>query len=417
MIRRYLQDVLSASLKHFPVVLLLGSRQVGKSTLAQSLASDAWPARYLTLDDRTVLDGALTDPDGFVRGAGAPVVIDEVQRAPDVLRAIKLAVDRDRTNGRFLLTGSANILTLGTVSETLAGRVAVHHLRPFSARELRAAPPSLLLDLLFEAESAAEILDGLRAASPPADPDATRRFLVHGGYPTPALMEPGPARNTWFESYRQTYIERDLRDLAQISSLPEFSRLMTTLNLNTAQTLNIAGLSRQLGLPQTTLRRYLNLLEQSFQFDALQPFSTNRAKRLVKTPKLYATDTGMACYLGGAEDWASLEQQQRVGPILETWVHAELRKLLDLATKRTEMYFWRTHAGREVDFVLERGGKRVGLEVKASASLDSRQLAALRGCREVLGGSWRLGLVLHGGVEALALDETTIAVPWPMALG
>lgn len=395
--------------------MLVGARQVGKSTLAQALATEEWPARYLTLDDRTVLDAALLDPDGFVRQAGSPAIIDEVQRAPDLLRSLKLSVDRDREPGRFLLTGSANVLTLSAVSETLAGRVAVHHLRPFSWNELRSARPSPLLDLLFEAEDARDLIDRLSARDTPPDLDELQRLMLSGGYPEPALMTSSEARHTWFESFRRTYIERDLRDIAQVASLPEFSRLMTTLNLRTAQLLNLAELSREIGLPATTLRRYLNLLEQTYQFDLLQPFASNIAKRLVRTPRLYAADTGMAAHLAAVDDWPALERINLVGPLVETWVHSELRKLLSLQARHTEITFWRTRTGQEVDFILERSGERVGIEVKWSATLDSRHVRALRDCAKSL-PKWRLGLLLHAGVEPVALDDRRAAIPFSYAL-
>lgn len=412
---RHLHQRLAHSLRHFPVVMLVGARQVGKSTLAQALATEAWPARYLTLDDRTVLDAALLDPDGFIRQAGQPAIIDEVQRAPDLLRAVKLEVDRDRQPGRFLLTGSANILSLSTISETLAGRVAVHHLRPFSWSELRRTAPSPLLDLVFEARNARELVDQLHARQPPEAVADLKDFILSGGYPEPALMTSSEARHTWLESFRKTYIERDLRDIAQIANLPEFSRLMTTLNLRTAQLLNIAELSREIGLPTTTLRRYLNLLDQTYQFDLLQPFSTNLAKRLVKTPKIYAADTGMACHLSAVDDWNSIERLNLVGPLAETWAHAELRKLLGLQARHSELTFWRTRTGQEVDFLLERSNQLVGIEVKWTATLDSRQVKALRDCRESLAPRWHMGLLLHAGTEPVALNDRTAALPFSYA--
>lgn len=420
MYRRHLHDRLDHSLRHFPVVMLVGARQVGKSTLAKALSTADWPARYLTLDDRTVLDAALADPDGFIRQAGGPAVIDEVQRAPDLLRAVKLEVDRDRQPGRFLLTGSANILSLSAVTETLAGRAAVHHLRPFSWSEIQRSAPSPLLDLLFEARDARELVDRLRDRdrSPNLDAldvDALKELILSGGYPEPALMSSAEARHTWFESFRQTYIERDLRDIAQIANFPEFSRLMTTLNLRTAQLLNTAELSREIGLPATTLRRYLDLLGQTYQFDLLQPFSTHLAKRLVKTPKIYAADTGMACHLAALDDWTTMERRNLVGPLIETWIQTELRKLLGLQARHTELSFWRTRTGHEVDFLVERGGQIAGIEAKWSASLEPRQVRALRECRTALGPRWKIGILLHGGTEPVALDDHTAAIPFSHA--
>ena len=410
MIRRHLQNTLVRSLSQFPAVLLIGARQVGKSTLAQALAADSWPARYVTLDQRTILDAALLDPDGFVRELGTPVIIDEIQRAPDLLRAIKLEIDRNRKPGRYLLTGSANILGLDAIPETLAGRVAIHQLHPFSQSERLGQSPCGFLDLLFTCESAGELVERIRTSATDASKQLRQSILV-GGYPTPALMDSDEARATWFQSFRQTYIDRDLRDLAQIANLPEFGRLMTILANRTSQLLNVSELSRDIGLPVTTLRRYLNLLQLTFQVQLLPPFASNRPKRLVKTPKLYFTDTGMAAHLAAVADWSDVERRQLAGPLLETWVHDELMKLISLQIPSPELSFWKTSAGQEVDFLIERGGGIAGLEVKSSATLDRRHLSALAICREALKKRWRLGVLLHGGTEAVAIDQHTAAIP------
>lgn len=417
MIRRHLHDVLLDSLRDFPVVLLIGARQVGKSTLVQELAKRDWPARYLTLDDRATLDAVLTNPDGLVQEIETPVVIDEVQRAPDLLRAIKLVVDKNRRPGMFLLTGSANVLTLASVSETLAGRVAVHQLHPFSWTEVTNQPPSSLLDLIFQSGTAAEVVKKLPSSCPPDRGREIRELVLKGGYPVPCLMKRPRARMTWFESYRQTYIERDLRDLANISHLPDFSRLLTTLALRTAQILNFSALSRDVGLPVTTLRRYFNMLEQTFQAFRLTPYHANFGKRLVKTPKTYLADTGLACHLAVIQDWQTLESRNQAGAMLETWIANELRKTIALLPFPVSMHYWRTRTGHEVDFILESGGQVVGVEVKMTARIDRGDLAGLVHCRNTLGKSWRMGVLLHGGTEVLPLEKDILALPFSVFLG
>jgi hypothetical protein len=186
---------------------------------------------------------------------------------------------------------------------------------------------------------------------------------------------------------------------------------MTTLANRTSQLLNASELSRDIGLPTTTLRRYLNLLQLTFQLELLAPFTANREKRLVKTPKAYFTDSGMAAHLSAVSSWADVERRQLVGPLLETWVHAELRKLLSLEAPQPDLSFWRTRTAQEVDFLIERGGEVVGLEVKWSGKLDRRQLKMLDACRDAFGKRWQLGVLLHGGSEAVAIDERTAAVP------
>jgi len=328
MLKRHLQDLILESLQNFPVVLVTGARQVGKSTLAQSLSKNSWKASYLTLDDRVTLDAVLRDPDGFIKGTPTPVVLDEVQRAPDLLRAIKLAVDHNRKPGQYLLTGSANIMTLKTVSESLAGRVAIHELYPFCWSELVKKGNSNILNLLFACEGSKELIGKLSKTHVPDRRKEIHNQILTGGYPTPALLRARPQRHRWFNSYRQTYLERDLRNLSNIANLPEFNHLLTIAALRTGQLLNLSDLSREIKLPLTTLRRYMNLLETTYQIFLVYPYFANIGKRLVKTPKLYFNDTGMACFLGVVEDWEVLERQRRIGPLVETWVAAELKKLI-----------------------------------------------------------------------------------------
>jgi predicted AAA+ superfamily ATPase len=244
-----------------------------------------------------------------------------------------------------------------------------------------------------------------------------QQLLLTGGFPSPALMDSESARRTWFESYRQTYMERDLRDLANIHNLPEFSRLLTILALRTAQLLNLSEFSRDIALPVTTLRRYFQLLDQTYQLFLLPPYSANLAKRLIKTPKVYAADTGLACYLSAADSWDTLVRQNRVGAMVETWVANELRKLLSVPSRRTHLLYWRTRTGQEVDFLLERGGEVVGIEVKWGMGFSNKDLSGLMGCRALLGKRWRCSVLLHGGTEAVTLDEQTLAVPFSVLFG
>jgi predicted AAA+ superfamily ATPase len=405
------------ALQDFPVVLLLGPRQVGKSTLVQDLARKAWPARYLTLDDRAVLDAALLDPDGFLGEIGCPVILDEVQRAPDLMRAIKLIVDRERRPGMFLLTGSANVLTLSTMSESLAGRVAVLELHPFSWGELNERPAPDTLERLFHAKGAGEALQGWPAAASPQGMREVQDLVLRGGFPTPALMQRPRARRTWFESYRQAYIERDLRELAGIEHVPDFNRLMAILALHTGQMLNLAALSRDVGLPLTTLRRYFKILEQTYLVWQVSPYFANVGKRLVKTPKSFIKDTGFACHLSMAEDWQSLVDRNLAGAMVETWVAGELMKMASLSPGRTDLWYWRTHVGAEVDFILECGGQLVGVEVKLSSGIGKKDLAGMRFCEEALGERWNLGVLLYGGTEVLPLGKRMVAVPFSVFFG
>jgi predicted AAA+ superfamily ATPase len=417
MIRRYLQDLILESLKHFPVVLLTGARQVGKSTLAQALIKGSWDATYFTLDDRTILDAALRDPDGFVSGLPMPAVIDEVQKAPDLLRAIKRGVDQDRKSGQYLLTGSANIMTLSTVSESLAGRIALHTLHPFCWPEFLEKPePMILKDLFGGIDSKKLLKNYLRTSLKDYKPRLIERMLK-GGYPTPALIESDQAREQWFSSYRQTYLERDLLNIRSIENLPDFNRLLSLAALRTGRLLNLSDLSRETGLPFTTLRRYMNLLEVTYQISLTRPYFTHLGKRLVKTPKLYFNDTGMAAHLIGVNEWRAIEDQGHAGPMVETWVACELLKLMPILDHRFRLYFWRTQTGQEIDFLIERAGKLVAIEVKWGHRVDESDIKNLNRLAEDLKQRLLFSVVLYSGAESVPLGPKTVAMPFAVFFG
>jgi predicted AAA+ superfamily ATPase len=417
MIRRYLQDLILESLKHFPVVLLTGARQVGKSTLAQALIKGSWDATYFTLDDRTILDAALRDPDGFVSGLPMPAVIDEVQKAPDLLRAIKRGVDQDRKSGQYLLTGSANIMTLSTVSESLAGRIALHTLHPFCWPEFLEKPePMILKDLFGGIDSKKLLKNYLRTSLKDYKPRLIERMLK-GGYPTPALIESDQAREQWFSSYRQTYLERDLLNIRSIENLPDFNRLLSLAALRTGRLLNLSDLARETGLPFTTLRRYMNLLEVTYQISLTRPYFTHLGKRLVKTPKLYFNDTGMAAHLIGVNEWRAIEDQGHAGPMVETWVACELLKLMPILDHRFRLYFWRTQTGQEIDFLIERAGKLVAIEVKWGHRVDESDIKNLNRLAEDLKQRLLFSVVLYSGAESVPLGPKTVAMPFAVFFG
>ena len=417
MIKRHISRDIVDSLEHFPVVLITGARQVGKSTLVQELAKGEWTAQYLTLDSRIVLDAALIDPEGFIKSTPAPVIIDEVQRAPDLMRAVKLAVDRDRKAGQYLLTGSANLMTLSKVSETLAGRIALHELQPFSWPEIGSKEPPEFLKDLFHADDAGKLLKQWKKLSFPNRREEIKDRILGGGYPTPSLMSSMKARRRWFESYRQTYIERDIRNIAAIEHLPAFNRLLSLLSFRTGQVVNFSEISRELGLPFTTIRRYIDLLETTYQIFFVRPYFANIGKRLIKMPKVYLSDTGMACHLSAVENWETLERQGRIGNMVETWAALELRKLIFTGDIRCQIYYWRTYAGREVDFLLEQGESVVAVEVKWAQNLGESDLAGLKDCARDLKGRHRLSILLYPGTEMVAVDRQTIVVPFGFFFG
>lgn len=402
-------------LESFPVVVITGARQVGKTTLAQELVRELG-GTYLTLDDVSVRTQALSDPQGFVSARAGMTVIDEVQLAPELLRAVKWAVDRDRTPGRFLLTGSANLLRMKSVGESLAGRSAWFELGPLTWAELESRPRSMHLDRAFSAESAGAWAAGLPARVTESLAAAARERAIHGGMPA-TLRLGATARRAWYQGYRQTFLERDLRQLAQIENLPEFARLLTVAALRTGALLNRSALAADTGLTVPTLRRYLALLEIAYQFYELPPFHVNHGKRLVKTPKLYANDVGLAAHLDALESYDEALAASRAGALVETWVVNELLAIDRLSARPSTVSFFRTSAGREVDIVFERGRHVVAVEIKASATVTPSDTAGLRELRDALGKRFRLGIIAHMGTTTAALDPSICAVPLPSLLG
>jgi predicted AAA+ superfamily ATPase len=333
------------------------------------------------------------------------------------LRAIKRSVDRNRKPGQYLLTGSANIMTLSTVSESLAGRIALHTLHPFAWPELLEKPIPTMLQDLFNNTDSKHILKTHAKSSLKDYRTHLIKSMLRGGYPTPALMDSDQAREQWFSSYRQTYLERDLLNIRSIENLPDFNRLLMLVALRTGRLLNLSDLSRETGLPFTTLRRYMNLLEVTYQISLVRPYFTHMGKRLVKTPKLYFNDTGMASHLIGATDWKALEHQGNAGPLVETWVAAELLKLMPVLDQRFRLYFWRTRTGQEVDFLIERAGNVVAIEVKWGHRIKETDIHNVNRLAEDLKEKLLFTMILYSGTESVPLGPKIVALPFPLFFG
>lgn len=412
--RRHASERIVELLADFPAVVLTGARQVGKSTLAESLVRERH-GTYLTLDDMALRTQALADPQGFVAGHRGLVAIDEVQLAPNLLRAIKLEIDRRRHAGRFLLTGSVNLLRMRKVGESLAGRSAWVELAPLTWSEIRGSPWPRTLESAFAARDAAAFVGGLAPAVANQARLARERALM-GGMPA-TLKLSADARYAWYDGYRQTFLERDLRQIAAIENLPEFARLLTLAAQRSAALLNKSALAAQAGLPHPTVRRYLNILEVGYQFYELPPYFSNLGKRLVKTPKLYAMDSGLLAHMTGIDSWEEATARGQTGALLETWAVGELRALNQLSARPSTMCFWRTSGGREVDLVLERSTKLLAVEIKASGTVTYADTLGLREMREALGHRFHLGIVGYLGETAAALDRSLCVIPLGSMLG
>ena len=395
---RLVDGALAARLSVMPAVVLTGARQTGKSTLVEKLVPGE--RRYRSLDDFDVRDAARRDPEALLGGHG-PLTLDEVQREPSLLPAVKRAIDRNRRPGRFLLTGSANLLLMRQVSESLAGRASYLTLWPMTRREQLGLARAGRWDDLLAAPDA-EWRD-LLAAGDDAEED-WQALALRGGFPTPALeLRTAADRAIWFDGYVRTYLERDLQDLASISALPDFRRLMQAVCLRAGQLLNQTELGRDVGLPQPTVHRWLNLLETSYQLVRLPAYAVNRSKRLIKSPKVFWGDTGVALHLGATAP---------AGAHLENLVLHDLLAWRDARVDHVELAYWRTTIGEEVDFVIEAGGKLLPIEVKATAKPRLADCAHLRTFRQEYGRKARAGLLLHTGHTVEWLTPDVLAVPW-----
>lgn len=404
MILRHLSSAILAALKDSPVVLVIGARQSGKSTLAMWLASEKHPARYLTLDDAATLAAAQADPTGFIAALEGPVVLDEVQRAPELFMAIKAAVDRDRRPGRFLLTGSANVLVLPRLSGSLTGRMEVLTLWPFSQGEIESVREGFI-DAVF-----GRVLPNLPRDSE-GWPDLVGRML-RGGYPEVLARATGDRRRAWFGSYITTILDRDVRDLSYIEGLTALPRLLSLLATRSTALLNFADLSRSIAMPQSTLKRYMALLEATFLIQTVPAWASNLGKRLLKTPKLSIADSGLMAHLLGLSGERLSQQRDLAGPLMETFVLMELKKQLTWSERQPQILHFRTQAGQEVDIVLEdAAGRVVGIEVKASSTLSAGDFKNLRGLSDMAGKRFHRGVLLYTGSEPLPFGSNLHAVP------
>lgn len=381
-----------------PAVVVTGARQTGKSTLAQELVAGS--RRFLSLDDLDVVDAARRDPDALV-GGRQPITLDEVQREPELLRAVKRAIDRRRQPGHFLLTGSANMLLMHRVSESLAGRASHLTLWPMTRREQRGLGRVGVWEELLEAREE-DWLDVV--AAQPEAPEDWRALARRGGFPTPAVhLKTAKERTIWFDGYVRTYLERDLQELSSIAALPDFRRLMRAACLRLGQLVNQTELGRDVALPQPTVHRYLNLLETSYLLVRLPAYAVNRTKRLMKSPKLYWGDTGVALHLS---------ERETGGAHLENVVLSDILAWRDARLERAEVLYWRTTLGEEVDFVIETGGRLLPIEVKASRNPRLGDTAHLRTFRTEYRRKSRAALLLHTGSKLEWLAPDVLAAPW-----
>jgi predicted AAA+ superfamily ATPase len=399
---RWFAKNLESALKVLPVTVVTGARQTGKTTLAKSLS----PSRaYFTLDDVGVLDQAERQPDSLLRSR--PVTLDEVQRTPPLLLAVKRAVDEERRAGDFLLTGSANLLLMHRVADTLAGRAIYLELPPFCPAEWQQRKTALQpLDRLFAPDF--DIREW------PAETGDWPAWLLRGGYPPALAIASDSDRSLWFSAYIQTYLERDLRQLSAVSSLPDFQRVMALAAHRTGRLLNQADVARDAALTHPTTHRYLNLLETGCLVTRIRPYATNPNVALVKTPKLLWSDCGLAAALAGIKTPAEATARPDSGFWLEQALYQTLQTWRALDPLQRRLHFWRDRPGHEVDFILEQNGKLVALEIKSGSTVTSSDASGIRAFRDSLNKTQILvrSVVLHAGREGRPLDTGILALPW-----
>lgn len=407
LVRREAEALVVEAMSGFRVVVVNGPRQAGKSTLLD-IVRGPLGAELFTLDDRTVLRAARTDPSGFVESLAAPAFLDEVQRGGDPLvLAIKAAVDRRPGEpGSFVLAGSSRFLTIPTLSESLAGRARIVDLWPFSQSELEGVQ-SGLIDGLF---GGLEPMDLEPVAEGRAD---TMERLVVGGFPPAVNMATERLRRAWFEDYRRTMIQRDMRELSAVRQIDEVPRLLRLVAARSGQELNVASLGRDAGLAAETLRSYLALLETIYLFVQIPAWSTNRTSRAKKRPKVHIVDSGMAADLNGLSvDVLSDPLTSQAGPMLESFVVNEVIRLASWSDLRVGLFHFRDRDGREVDLILEApDGRIVGIEVKAAVDVDEQDFRWLAYLRDRHSDRFVQGLVLHHGSRPMSFGDRLTAAP------
>ena len=398
--RRLAEPRLAEALADTPVILIHGPRQCGKTTLALQVAKRRG-YRYYTFDDAATLAAARADITGFVARLERRAVLDEVQHVPELFAALKPVIDADRAQARFILTGSSNVLLVPRLSDSLAGRMEIFRLYPLAQVEL-ARTKATFIDTLFSA--AQEFPHQGRAGKELAE------RIVRGGYPVVQKRTPR-RRQDWLANYVETLIQRDVRDIARVSSLDALPKLLTLAASQTARLANLSELASAFELSRPTIRNYLTLIERLFLVEFLPPSFNNRLKRLIKTPKLHFGDTGLACSLlrcGAAE---LDDQRELLGQMLESFVYGEIAKQAGAHPERIALYHLRDKDGYEVDIVLQLGTHYAGIEIKAASSVGERDFRGLKRLREILGAKFHAGIALYDGDQVLPFGERMLAVP------
>jgi len=399
---RLLQQRLEEALDDTPVVLIHGPRQCGKTTLAKKVG-DLRGYTYLSFDDVNLVAAAKSDPIGFVDRLADKVILDEIQHVPELFSSIKHAVDSKRTSGRFLLTGSANVLLLPKLSDSLAGRIEIIHLHALSRCEIESSG-SGLLEQLFRGSFIVGTLEKLGPK--------LAEYVIEGGFPEPLQRSTPRRKRQWYQNYIDTLVQRDIRDLARISNLDSIPKILELASSQSAQLLNKQALAAPFQMSRQTVDSYFTLLQNVFLIDVLAPWHSNRSKRLIKTPKVHMSDTGLASALLGLSAEQLDRDRTMLGHLLESFIYNELRRQASWSESEVKFYHFRDKDQYEVDIVMEQhGGDMVAIEVKAAATVTEKDFKGLKKLQSMTGASWKMGVVFYDGEIPLSFGDSLYAIP------
>jgi len=407
MYQRYIAKPIAEALKDTPVIHINGARQTGKTTLCRQLVEEGvFDGQIMTMDDPTTLAAAQADPLGFLQNLSAHAIIDEVQRAPQLFLSIKKLVDENRKERRLILTGSADVMTLPQVADSLAGRIEIHHLWPLSQTEIHGKRSKFLNALVtpdgrFRAHKSnwREIIEAIRA----------------GGYPEALQRENERRKAKWFESYIDAVLQKDIINLANIEGLTQIPNILHLIGTRIGSTINLSDIARLSGVKNTTLQRYMALLEHVFLILRIPAWTPNIEGRFVRSPKIFINDTGLLCHLRGEGIDSLIESRTTAGAFLENFIVMEIVKQLSWSGLYLKPYHFSVHSGAEVDLILEDRKKQLyGIEIKSTAAVSQSDFNGLRRLAEIAGKKFQRGIVLYGGDQVVGgFGENLQAVPLP----
>lgn len=392
MYKRSVENILKEALKVSPSVLLSGARQVGKSTLCLGLDRE-----YRVFDNLTQREAAQHDPEGYIASLPKPIIIDEIQKVPEVLEGIKIDIDTQRVNGNFLLTGSANVLDMKKAKDTLAGRIIEIPMYPLSQKELHNKADENIIDILFT-----KGVKGLTSVK--KSYSETLEAILNGGYPEILKIDSPRGKSLWFNAYISTYVERDIRDVGELRDISAFIRFYNIIAPRSCGLVNKSDLASDANLSEATVNNYLSMLEMIYQISLLHPYASNVSKRFIKSSKLFMTDSGLFCHLLNITSTEELVHSNHKGDVVETFVYAELLKHLGYSQTQAQIYHYRTNDKKEIDFIIEKGDTVFAIEVKSSQSIKKD---AFKHIADFQSKSSKkvVGIVFYGGSDMLPFGD------------